>query len=176
MQGSHSAPALHMHQAQEHVGNGSASSFFSSMDLSTYEQNSMVKKILEPLNTENHWKFVCIYMRAWSHCLRLPKIKAQALDPVKPWQWLWWLGLSSASLGLKAWACTTLTMPSVSLTNSTALPSHLCPLLLASPRPSEQHINDPTISPALPPLMCQDVFSQLHSLSMSVMAWLGVPF
>ena len=47
-------------------------------------------------------------MRAWSCSLRLPKIKAQALGPVKPWKWLWQLGLSLGGLGLKARACTTL--------------------------------------------------------------------
>ena len=46
--------------------------------------------------------------RAWSRGLRLPKIKAQALGPVKPWWRLWRLGLGSAGLGPWARACTTL--------------------------------------------------------------------
>jgi len=78
-------------------------------------------------------------------------------------------------------ACTTICLLSPSSTPPSTSPSHLCSLLPASPRPSGQRINKPTISTLAPlinpsPSMRQDVFSQLRSLSTSVMACLGMPF
>ena len=95
-----------------------------SLILALMSEIAWLKKFLNPSTLKIIENLSVYTLRAWSHSLRLPKIKAQALGPVKPWWWLWQLGLGSASLGPWAQACTTLNVLTRKMRVGTKIWSH----------------------------------------------------